>query len=203
MKKYAEAILRFLTTVMEFIIAGLLAAGVIIMITQLSYKIGNLSNLAKYPNYNDLLLVCFNMIIGVELIKMLYKQTPMTVFEVLLFAIARQIIMAHNEPLHTLVGVISIAILFATRKFLFVKFDQTERVIFRANQKVRYVNRILHSDIPYKDEDTLLDVMLRKMKEYEIEVGGDACVYLQNFALKVAKIKDGEIYKIEVIRSIQ
>ena len=163
MKKYAEAILRFLTTVMEFIIAGLLAAGVIIMIIQLSYKIGNLSNLAKYPNYNDLLLVCFNMIIGVELIKMLYKQTPMTVFEVLLFAIARQIIMAHNEPLHTLVGVISIAILFATRKFLFVKFDQTERFIFRANQKVRYVNRILHSDIPYKDDETLLDVMLRKM----------------------------------------
>ena len=203
MRKYAEAILRFLTTVMEFVIAGLLAAGVLIMMFQLSYKLGNLSNLAKYPNYNDLLLVCFNMIIGVELIKMLYKPTPMTVFEVLLFAIARQIIAAHNEPVHTLLGVISIAILFATRKFLFVKFDQTERVIFRANQKVRYVNRILHSDIPYKDEETLLDVMLRKMDEYEIEVGGDACVYLQNFALKVAKIKDGEIYKIEVIRSIQ
>ena len=203
MKKYVEAILRIMTTIMEYVIAGLLAAGVLVMMWQLSYKLGNLSNLAKYPNYNDLLTVCFNMIIGVELIRMLYMHTPMTVFEVLLFAIARQVIMSHNEPVHTLIGVISIAILFATRKFLFVPFDHSERVVFRATQKVKYVNRILHIDRAYRDDETLKDLMLRKMEEFDIELGGDACVYLQHHALKVAKIKDGEIYKIEVIRSIQ
>ena len=202
MKKYAHAILRVVTTVMEFLIAGLLAVGVMIMLLQMIPQIGNLANLAKYPNYNDLLTVCFNMIIGVELIRMLYMHTPMTVFEVLLFAIARQVIMAHNEPVHSLIGVVSIAVLFATRKFLFVEFDQSEKVVFRATQKVIYVNRILHADIPYKDNETLLDVMLRKMEEYDIEIGGDACVYLQGFALKVAKIRDGKISKIEVIRSV-
>ena len=192
-----------MTAIMEYVIAALLAAGVIVMMWQLANKLGNLPNLAKYPNYNDLLTVCFNMIIGVELIRMLYMHTPMTVFEVLLFAIARQVIMSHNEPVNTLIGVISIAILFATRKFLFVAFDQNEKVIFRANQKVKYVNRILHSDIPYENSETLKELMLRKMKEYDIEIGGDACVYIQNYALRVAKIKDGQVYKIEVIRSIQ
>ena len=203
MKKYVEAILRIMTTIMEYVIAALLAAGVIVMMWQLAYKLGNLPNLAKYPNYNDLITVCFNMIIGVELIRMLYMHTPMTVFEVLLFAIARQVIMSHNEPVNTLIGVMSIAILFATRKFLFVAFDQNEKVIFRSSQKVKYVNRILHADIPYENSETLKELMLRKMDEYDIEIGGDACVYLQNYALRVAKIKDGNIHKIEVIRSIQ
>ena len=203
MKKYADAILRVTTTIMEFLIAALLAVGVIMMMSQLAYKMGNLNNLAKYPNYNDLLTVCFNMIISVELIRMLYLHTPSTVFEVLLFAIARQVIMSHSEPLHTLLGVISIAILFATRKYFFVTFDESEKVIFRGTQKVKYVNRILHADIPYKDEETLKELMLRKMNEYDIEIGGDACVYLNNYALRISKIKNGEIYKVEVIRSIQ
>jgi hypothetical protein len=31
----------------------------------------------------------------------------------------------HSNPVHSLIGVISIAILFATRKFLFVAFDES------------------------------------------------------------------------------
>lgn len=203
MKKYADALLRSLTTALELIIAILLAGGIIIMTIQLILSFGNLTDLGKYPNYDDLLTICLNLIIGVEMIRMLYLHTPMTVFEVLLFAIARQIIIGHSVPLHTLIGVISIAILFATRKFLFVAFDESERMVFRASQKVRYVNRILHANIPYKEDETIHDLLLRKMAEQEMEVGSDACLYLQNIGLRIAKMKNGKITRIEVIRSIQ
>lgn len=203
MKKYADALLRSLTTALELIIAVLLAGGIIIMTIQLILSFGNLTDIGKYPNYDDLLTICLNLIIGVEMIRMLYLHTPMTVFEVLLFAIARQIIIGHSVPLHTLIGVISIAILFATRKFLFVAFDESERMVFRASQKVRYVNRILHADIPYKGDETIHDLLLRKMTEQEMEVGSDACLYIQNIGLRIAKMKNGKITRIEVIRSIQ
>ena len=111
-----------------------------------------------------MLTTCFNLIIGVEMIRMLYLHTPITVFEVLLFAIARQIIIEHGSPLNSLIGVIAIAILFATRKFLFMTFDESEKIIFRSSQKVKYINRLIHVHIPYENDETLLDVLLRKMK---------------------------------------
>lgn len=203
MKKYANAFLKSLTTALEFVIATILAAGIIIMMIQVLLSFSNLTNLSKYPNYDDLLTVCFNLIIGVEMIRMLYLHTPMTVFEVLLFAIARQIIIDHSSPLNSLLGVVAIAILFATRKFLFVAFDESERIIFRSSQKVRHVNRLIHVDIPYEDDETLLNVLLKKMESEEAEIGVGACTYFQNFGLRIAKITNGKITRIELIRSIQ
>ena len=203
MEKYARLFLKHLTKIMEFVIAALLACGIIIMIVQLIFSIGALPDLNTYPNYDDLLTACFNLIIGVELIRMLYLHTPITVFEILLFAIARQVIMDHSSPLNSLIGVVAIAILFATRKFLFAAFDETEKIIFRASQKVYQINRLFHLGIPCSDkDDTLLDVLLQKMEEDDTEPGTGACVYFTDLGLQIAKIKDGKITRIEVIRSI-
>ena len=125
MKKYLNAALHKLTVLLEFIISFVLAAGIIILLVQLILSMPNVPDLNIYPNYEDLVETCFNLIIGVELIRMLYQHKPSTVFEVLLFAIARQVIMAHNNPVSSLIGVISIALLFATRKFLFIEFDES------------------------------------------------------------------------------
>ena len=137
MKKYLNAALHKLTVLLEFIISFVLAAGIIILLVQLILSMPNVPDLNIYPNYEDLVETCFNLIIGVELIRMLYQHKPSTVFEVLLFAIARQVIMAHNNPVSSLIGVISIALLFATRKFLFIEFDESEKIIFRATTKAR------------------------------------------------------------------
>lgn len=202
MKKYANAFLKNLSAFLELIIAIILSAGIIMMIFQLILSFGNLPDLNKYPNYDDLLTTCLNLIIGVEMIRMLYLHTPMTVFEVLLFAIARQIIVDHSSPVNSLIGVIAIAILFATRKFLFVAFDESEKTIFRSSMKVRHINRIFHVSIPYHDDETLLDVLLRKLEEDNMEIGVGACTYFKDFGLRIAKITEGKITRIEVIRSI-
>ena len=193
MKKYANAFLKWITSILEVVIALILAVTIIIMTFQLILSFQHLSDLNQYPNYDDMLTTCFNLIIGVEMIRMLYLHTPITVFEVLLFAIARQIIIEHGSPLNSLIGVIAIAILFATRKFLFMTFDESEKIIFR----------LIHVHIPYKNDETLLDVLLKKMKEDEIEIGVGACTYFSDFGLRIVKITDGKITRIEVIRSIQ
>lgn len=203
MEKYAHLFLKNLTKIMEFVIAALLACGIIVMIVQLIFSISALPDLNTYPNYDDVLTSCFNLIIGVELIRMLYLHTPITVFEVLLFAIARQIIIDHSSPLNSLIGVVAIAILFATRKFLFAAFDETEKTVFRASQKVHQINRLFHLDIPYSDkDDTLLDILLQKMQEEDMEPGTGACVYFGDSGLRISRIREGKITRIEVIRSI-
>ena len=202
MKKYLNAALHKLTVLLEFIISFVLAAGIIILLVQLILSMPNVPDLNIYPNYEDLVETCFNLIIGVELIRMLYQHKPSTVFEVLLFAIARQVIMAHNNPVSSLIGVISIALLFATRKFLFIEFDESEKIIFRATTKARIVNSILHVHIPYEDEQTSYDVITKRFEQENTEIGVGASTFFDNFGLRVAKMHNGKISRIEVIRSI-
>ena len=203
MQKYAHLFLKYLTKILEFVIAALLACGIIIMTVKLGFSMGELTDASTYPNYDDLLTACFNLIIGVELIRMLYLHTPLTVFEVLMFAIARQIIIDHSSPVNSLLGVIAIAILFAARQFLVASFGETDKTVFRATQKVCQINRLFQLNIPSSDkDDTLLDVLLQKLDEDGTEVGTGACAYFSGLGLRVAKIKDGKITRIEVIRSI-
>ena len=61
--------------------------------------------------------------IGVEFVKMLCRHSAQTVVEVLMFATARQMVVEHLGPNETLLGVISIAILFAIRKYLMTDND--------------------------------------------------------------------------------
>lgn len=132
---------------------------------------------------------------------MLYQHKPSTVFEVLLFAIARQVIMAHNNPVSSLIGVISIALLFATRKFLLLNLMNL-KIIFRATTKARIVNSILHVHIPYEDEQTLYDVITKRFEQEKQKL---VLVQVHSsiiFGLRVAKMHNGKISRIEVIRSI-
>lgn len=50
---------------------------------------------------------------------MMYYHTSDMVFELLVFALARQVIIDHTSAITSLIGVCAIAVLFATRKFLF------------------------------------------------------------------------------------
>lgn len=62
----------------------------------------------------------FNLIIGVEFIKMLAKHTPGSAIEVLLFTIARGMVVEHTTQVENLIGIVTIALIFAVRKYLFV-----------------------------------------------------------------------------------
>ncbi len=59
--------------------------------------------------------------IGVELIKMFSKPSLNTVIEVLLFALARQLVVEHPSTVDFFIGVVAVALLFAVRKYLYVE----------------------------------------------------------------------------------
>ena len=62
--------------------------------------------------------------IAIEFVKMLCMHTPGTLIEVLLFAIARHMIVESLTPLQSLTIVLAIVVLFAARKFLLTSHDQ-------------------------------------------------------------------------------
>ena len=202
MRLYATIFIKRFAVILEFFISIMLAIGILFLCLRMAFSLTSIPNLDVWPNYNDLLDTCFNLIIGVELIRMMYQHTPDTVFEVLLFAFARHIIIDNTSIWSSLVGVCAIAVLFATRKYLFCEFDITDEFIFRATTKVNAVNKILHVSLPHEPGETLLELITTKFEEFETETGVGACVYIGDVGLRVAKMHAGKISRIEVIHAI-
>ncbi len=190
-----------LETVIGILLAVSIGILVVYLIGDIKSIITNHSDLEVFNNY---LAAAFNLVIGIEFIKMLCKHTPETVIEVLLFAIARQLIVEHTTTMENLVGIISIGILFATRKYLFYNFDEVDKTIYRGNERVKRINLLEHLDIPFDDKDeTLEDIVLREIEARNLEIGTGVCIYYPGFALRIAKIKNNVITRVEVIRSIK
>ena len=69
------------------------------------------------------LISLFDIIIGIELIKVLVRKDLDSLVEVLLFTVTRHLIIEGGSITENLIGVLSIAILFFIRKFLFIDTD--------------------------------------------------------------------------------
>ncbi len=205
MKRFLREQVMKIADMLETVIGILLAFSIGILVI---YLIGDLKSIitsnADLEVFNNYLASAFNLVIGIEFIKMLCKHTPETVIEVLLFAIARQLIVEHTSTIENLIGIISIGVLFATRKYLFYNFDEIDKTIYRGNERVKRINLLEHIDIPFDDkEDTLEDILLKEIDARNLELGTGVCIYYPGFALRIAKIKNNVITRVEVIRSIK
>ena len=76
-----------------------------------------------FDNPDTYLQSILTIVVGLEFVRMLINLTPANTLEVLIVAIARQVIVHHDSPVLSIVCVACIAGLFATRKFLIPKCD--------------------------------------------------------------------------------
>ena len=108
-------------SLIEILISIIVLLAIFITGVQVVLEVLNLvQNPRAFDGFTVFLGHAFNLIIGVEFIKMLAKHTPGSAIEVLLFAIARQMVVEHSSPFENLIGIVTIALIFAIRKFLFV-----------------------------------------------------------------------------------
>jgi len=105
----------------EMIIAILLLTVIAIKTVEIASEMAGFQIAILSMDFQRILSTTLTLIIGVEFIKMLCKHTPETVIDVLLFAIARQIVIYHEKTLDLLIGMVAITGLFAAKKFLLDK----------------------------------------------------------------------------------
>lgn len=202
MKEYIQNKVNELTYFLELIISVLLSVVIIAMTIHLFLQV--------VPNYIDgtslnlegFLGKVMTIAIGVELIKMLCKHTPSTVIEVLVFAISRQMVVGHPASFETLMGVASLAVLFATRKFLLCKMDEFEKIVYRASQSVKVVNRLSKIKLPLDKGNTLGELVEEKLREEGMVAGIGSLAEFSDCNLRVDSLKDGKISRIEIMKSL-
>ena len=101
---------------LEFIIAMLT---LIVLIGVLGLEVYRMVTVAEYfSDLNHYLHNILTIVVGLEFVRMLIDMTPANTIEVLIVAIARQVILTHDNPWSNLASVLCIAGLFATRRFL-------------------------------------------------------------------------------------
>lgn len=104
----------------EMVVGGLILIGCIISgigligTTDISELLGDAHYLQG--RMSDACLI----LIGAELLKMITSYTIDSVVDVMLLAIARQMIVEHTSPIENLIAVLSIGILFVIRKYLYI-----------------------------------------------------------------------------------
>ena len=108
-------------TAIEIAISILVLIAICIVGVRVVFEVFDLALDAQATSHFDTVLAhAFNLVIGVEFIKMLAKHRPGSAIEVLLFAIARQMVVEHMTAVENLIGIVAIAIIFIIRKFWFV-----------------------------------------------------------------------------------
>lgn len=103
---------------------------------------------------SDFMKKSFDLVIGVELLKMFCRHDIDSIVEVLLFSVARQMVIDHLAIQRSFLSAVPpVAILFAVRRFLFVPIldnpDEQERKL----EKDQYIKeRIADAIAAYKKE---------------------------------------------------
>ena len=120
-QKFISVLLR-ISGAVEVLLSIIVLVAILISSVSLVWELGIFNGEFIAPDKLDAFLgQALGLVVGVEFIKMLIRHTPGAVIEVLLFAIARQLIVYHTSTLETLIGILAVGCAFAIRKFLFVE----------------------------------------------------------------------------------
>ena len=118
-KERSEKFIHKTLHLLERVIAYITLA---VLLGMLGLEIYRMFTVADYfSSVNTYLHNILTIVVGLEFVRMLIDLTPANTIEVLIVAIARQVILNHDNPLSNLACVACIAGLFATRHFLIPK----------------------------------------------------------------------------------
>lgn len=106
--------------ILEVVLSGIVLVGLLFSVVPLVQWMPGLIVDGNEVEVYEFLTRALDIVIGIEFIKMLAKHSPGSVLEVLLYAIARHMIVGHEDAVQNLVSVAAIALIFIIRRFFFV-----------------------------------------------------------------------------------
>lgn len=201
-----KARLMKMTIYLELVLAVFITAGIIIgMVDLVKYikLIFETNPIATYDLFQKFLGHVLLLVVGVELVAMLVMHTPGSVIEVLLYAIARNMLIGSKDAMEFILGIASIAGIFAIRKYLFVGSisDEQEANSFSAAASLNEINNAVGVSIPESLADTIGGVISHISKEACRQISERAVFRVADAEIKVLIFKNGVIQRVSVTKS--
>ena len=137
------------------------------------------------------------IIIGIELIKMITSYTIDSVVDVMLLAIARQMIVEHTSPQENLLAVLSVGVLFVIRKFLYISRLDKRRELEKKKKEDKQKDEAQPAAVQESVEETearLKNDEMRKRDEFRID---EELEELERLKAAVERKAEEELRRIE------
>lgn len=116
MKKIQNQLMKVLK-ILEYLVAVALIIAMVISLISFVIQQSSSFSIESF-HLESYLSFALSLIVGIEFVKMLILQTSGSLVEVVMFAVARQIIMSHDSAVENLIGVIAVLLMFLCRKYL-------------------------------------------------------------------------------------
>ena len=187
---------------MEIFLAIMLLVGVMIASIGLLKSLYGISlNFSNTTYFHSFLGYTMALIIAVELIKMITRNTPGSTIEVLLFAISRKLIVSEENSLGFLIGVIALGLLFSIRKFLFVpQFTTEEGVIISAAMTITEAKKISGHQLP--DLANTIGGLVSYIAQQENRKLREGEIYeINGVKMRINRLQNGIIEVVEFVKS--
>lgn len=198
MKHHLRNIISNISSYLEIYLSGIILIGVIFS------SLGVLNNLLKLfkasfdaKSFQEFLGYALALIVAIEFIKMLSRHTPGSTIEVLIFALARKLVInEHLSALELLLGVIAIGLLLWIRNFMDKNKTDQGRILSAATP-VTEARKITGTNLPEGLAQTIggLTVFFAQKDELKLEEGQE--YWLGEVKVKINRLRNGIIEQIE------
>lgn len=190
---------------LEIILTILLAIGIVIGLIDIIkyfYYIFEAGAVDSYSVFKQFLAHTLLIVIGIELMLMLISHSTSSMLELVLFVIARKMLIYGETMLDLVLGTLAIAILYVIIKFLlpkedFVSRDQ-DKGIYSASTTVNKIIKDTGYDVPTDKGKTLGGLASLLAEENCVPVEEGAEFICDNLKLKILKATDGVIEKVSI-----
>jgi len=190
---------------LENVLALFIIAAIIIGMTDLMkyiVMIFQTNAIDTYDIFQKFLGHVLLMVVGVELVVMLVRHTPGSVIEVLLYTIARKMLISNEGILDFVFGIISIAGIFAIKKFLFVSnIKDSEAInIFHASATIHDINNSIGVNMPEGIADTIGGLISHLSIQSCRDIHEGSYYRIADAEIKVLNISDGVLSRVWIAK---
>ena len=113
---------------LEFIVAGLTLIGILLSVFSLVRDAGIFKQLLTDTSvFKDYLEQIFLLVIGIEFLVILCRPNSENVIEILIFLVARHMIVGDTTPYEDFVSVVSVVILCIVRRYLRISGEERDK----------------------------------------------------------------------------
>ena len=142
------------------------------------------------------------LVIGLELVIMLVRHTPSSVIEVLLYAIARKMIIESRTMLDILLGILAIAGLFVINKiFTAGNIFVPEGIVVSANMLIKDVNELADANIPEDLGDTIGRVVDRLCTEQQVKPNVGTILHIADVDISILSMEEDLIKQLKITKT--
>lgn len=167
--------------VFEILISVLLILGILISIPDIVSYYGEIlksDSIVGYDQFKQFLDHVLLLVIAVEFVLLMTAHSDSTIIHLIMLVVARKMLIKSDNMMDILIGVVSITILFAVRKFLMTSsvmdsiFTGSENN-FSASTEIEEINKLENYQIDDRGYKTLGGLVSNLVKEsgYELEMG--------------------------------